>query len=84
MHYCLYYQAHVKAADTWFFVATLRAHDHVAFDRTLDKTTGLFEIFVPQEREQEFLNIMQYYVDNGIISNFQQLPNRLLDAQEVV
>ena len=61
MSYCSYYQANVRQEDTWFFVATLRAHDHLAFDRTHDKATGLFEIFVPEGCEPEFLRIMQYY-----------------------
>ena len=75
--YCAYYQAQVLQSKTWFFVATLRAHEHIAFDRTFDKTTGVFEFFVPQAREHEFVELMAYYEREGIVSNVKKLENRL-------
>lgn len=76
MTYSQYYQAHVPPKRTWFFVATFRSADHLAFDRTLDAATGLFEFFVPAEREQEFCALMQWYEEQGIIRGFVKLPNR--------
>ena len=84
MSYCSYYQVRIKPENTWFFVATLRAHEHLAFDRTLNKETGVFEIFVPQEREEEFNTIMAYYVREHIVQDFTQLPNRLIDPKETI
>ncbi len=82
MSYCSYYQASIKAENTWFFVATFRAHDHLAFDRTLNKETGLFEFFVPLDREQEFKTIMSYYVRENIVQDLIKLPNRLANPDE--
>jgi len=48
--YCSYYQAEVAKPTTWFLVSTLRANEHLCFDRTLDKEHGIFEFFVPQRR----------------------------------
>lgn len=74
---CHYYQAHVFRADCWFFVALLRSFEHVAFDRTLDLEASIFEFFVPQEMEQQFLSIMSYFQKKGIVSHLTSLPNRL-------
>lgn len=76
MLYCSYFQANVKKEETWFFVATLRSYEHYAFDRTLDKVTGLFEFFVPQGYEQKFVELMQWYQDKGVIRDFKKLENR--------
>lgn len=75
--FCVYYQAHVVPRQTWFFVATLRAHEHLAFDRTFDKMQGIFEFFIPPEREHEFVRLMQMYEQRGIVSQVLKLPNRL-------
>ena len=79
MDYCSYYQANVLKKMTWFFVAAIRSYDHVAFDRTLDKEKGIFEFFVPQDMEEDFLSIMAYLEKEGIVSNLQKLENRLRD-----
>lgn len=76
-----YFQANVIIPDTWFFVATFRAHEHIAFDRTLDKSTGLFEFFVPADQAPLFLSLMEEYKRAGLITNLQELPNRLQDTQ---
>jgi hypothetical protein len=79
MKYCSYFQALVSKKDTWFFVATLRSYEHLAFDRTWDKETGCFEFFVPVEGEEQFVRLMRYYEQSGIIQNLQKLPNRLVN-----
>lgn len=80
--YCLYYQAQVQEKYCWFFVAILRSFEHLAFDRTLDKTSSTFEFFVPQENESYFLSVMEYFKNQEIISNLNKLPNRLIDPNE--
>lgn len=77
MSYCSYFQALVSKKDTWFLVATLRSNEHISFDRTLDTETGLFEFFVPQEFEEGFIHLMNYYESQGIVHNLVKLPNRL-------
>lgn len=78
MKYCSYFQALVSKKDTWFFVATLRSFEHLAFDRTYDKETGCFEFFVPVDGEEQFVKLMNYYEQTGIVHSFQKLPNRLI------
>ena len=82
--YCVYYRANVDINMTWFFVATFRALESIAFDRTLDKTTGLFEFFVPQDQEQRFISVMNSYQASGLITNLTKLPNRLSDPHSIV
>jgi hypothetical protein len=84
MKLCSYYQALVKRPDTWHVTATLRSFEHLAFDRTLDSSRGLFEFFVPQTQELIFVEVMQYFQQQGIVTEVQKLPNRLLSADEAV
>lgn len=77
--YCFYYQAKVTKPDTGFLTATLRSFEHLCFDRSLSKETCLFEFFVPQQLESYFLQLMNYYEEHGMITEFQKLPNRLID-----
>lgn len=77
MSYCLYYQAKVDRAKSWFFVAALRSFEHVAFDRTLDVDESIFEFFVPSDTQRYFLELMTYMEQEHIISDLVQLPNRL-------
>ena len=77
--YCFYYHAHVERELCWFVTAALRSYEHVSFDRTLDPATSLFEFFVPEHCEPYFLSIMSYFEEQGLIQNFQKLPNRLQD-----
>jgi hypothetical protein len=51
----------------------------LAFDRTFDKESGCFEFFVPVDGEAQFVKLMKYYEQMGIIQNFQKLPNRLVN-----
>ncbi len=78
--YCLYYQAKVSKPDTGFLTATLRSFEHLCFDRSLNKETCLFEFFVPPQLESYFVHLMNYYQDQGMITDFQKLPNRLMDS----
>lgn len=78
MSYCFYYTAYVTPAHCWFLAATLRSHEHLAFDRTLDVEKSIFEFFVPQINESYFLELMDYYQKAGIVKNLQKLPNRLM------
>lgn len=75
--YCSYYQARVERELCWFVTATLRSYEHVAFDRTLDPATSLFEFFVPVSTEKYFLEVMDYFQSQGLVSDLQKLPNRL-------
>ena len=75
--YCSYYQAHVEKQQCWYFTAVLRSFEHLAFDRTCDVENSVFEMFVPAELEEPFLNIMSYFEDKKIITRLAKLPNRL-------
>lgn len=77
MSYCAYYQARVVRKDTWLLVSFLRSHEHVAFDRTLDKDQSLFEFFVPLSQEELFCKIMNSLEKKGIVYQLTKLPNRL-------
>ena len=82
--YCSYYQAQVQRELCWFFTAALRSYEHLAFDRTLDPVTSLFEFFVAPGREKQFLQIIDYFEKQGLITNFVQLPNRLQGLNQEV
>lgn len=82
MDYCNYYQATIDKKMTWFFTGCLRACEHVAFDRTYNVDKGIFEFFVPVDMEPQFLNFMQYFVKEGIATDFSKKQNRL--CHEVV
>lgn len=75
--YCSYYQAYVQRELCWFVTASLRSYEHVAFDRTLDPATSLFEFFVPVTTEKYFLEVMDYFQSQGLVSDLKKLPNRL-------
>jgi hypothetical protein len=79
--YCSYFQARVKREECWLLTSTLRSFEHISFDRTIDKATSTFEFFVPAALESYFLKVMAYYEKIGLISDFVQLPNRLMDEQ---
>ena len=80
----LYYQAHINKKDCWFFVAVFRSFEHLAFDRTLDKHSSLFEIFVTPSQQKLFEEIMVGFQNIGVVLDFEQLPNRLLQPGSVV
>jgi hypothetical protein len=85
MHYCYYYQAKIPPHNCWLITGLLRSHDHIAFDRTIDVENSIFEFFVPQGQEEEFVVFMRAMLSHGIIDWFKKLPNRIeleLDAQK--
>ena len=75
--YGLYYQAKVDPAKCWYFVAILRSFEHLAFDRTYDKQESIFEFFLPPGNEKTFLELMDYFQHEGIVSQLCALPHRL-------
>lgn len=79
MKLCRYYQAKVVPQQCWFFVGALRSFEHICFDRTQNVENSIFEFFVPQAQEQDFLAIMQHFEQQGIVSDVVSLPNRLED-----
>jgi hypothetical protein len=82
MSYCSYYQALVDKTFCWYVVAILKSYDHLAFDRTLDTPTNLFEFYVPESREAEFLTLMDYFKSQHLVSDLKKLPNRLMDPEQ--
>ena len=82
--YCCYYQATVKKETAWFFVAILRSFEHVAFDRTIDKSCSLFEFFVPEAMEKTFLAMMAKLGERDLFSGLVKKPNRLEDPNETL
>jgi len=84
MAYCRYYQAHVNRSECWFFVGAMRSFEYMSFDRTIDLPSSLFEFFVSEAMEEQFLVVMSYFQDKGVISGLKRLPNRLINPQEVV
>ena len=57
MNYSSYYQAYIEKASCWYVVAILKSYEHLAFDRTLDTQTNLFEFYVPK-REKKNLSVL--------------------------
>lgn len=82
--YCSYYQAHVQREKCLYVVAALRSYEHLAFDRTLDPVTSLFEFFVPSSTEQYFLTLMNYLQSEGLVYDLKKVPNRLANSTEQV
>ena len=82
MNYCVYYQALVDKPLCWYVVAILKSYEHLAFDRTLDISTNLFEFYVPPAREQEFVDLMTYFQDQQLIKGLKKLSNRLADPSQ--
>ncbi len=84
MKYCLYYRAKIKKELCWLVTSTLRYSEHLAFDRCYDKENSIFEFFVAPDFQDVFLSIMEKFEKNGISSCLEQMPNRLLDENELV
>ena len=53
----------------------LRSFENIAFDRTLDKESALFEIFVAPDLELEFLDIMKRLQACSVVKNVELLVN---------
>lgn len=74
---CAYYQATVLKEKHWLLTSLLRSFEHLAFDRTCDTENGIFEFFVPEALESQFLAIMENFCQQGLIWDLKKLPNRL-------
>lgn len=83
-NYSCYYQVNIEKTKGWFFVGILRSFENMAFDRTLDKQTALFEIFVPEDKQTEFLDLMQAMIDLKVVTNLQKLPNRMQELDGLI
>ncbi len=77
MNKCIYYQASVIIKTTNLFVAALRFYEHIAFDRTYDAQLGIFEFFVPEAQEADFLKIMAYLESLHLVHSLIKVDNRL-------
>jgi hypothetical protein len=84
MKNCYYYQAIIETSQCWFVVGVLRSFEHLAFDRTLDKQKSLFEFFVPGQQEANFLGVMDFFIAQGVVTEFQKLDNRLSDPHQAL
>lgn len=76
--YCKYYQAKVNIPYTWFVTGVLRSEEHLVFERTLaESDNGIIEFFVPEDSEEKFFQIMQYFIEHGYVIHFESKENRL-------
>ena len=77
--YCVYYVAKVLAEKTWFLTGCLKSHENLVLERTIDssKDNHLIEFFVPIDREEEFLSIMDYLKKEDIVLTLEKKHNRL-------
>lgn len=76
-NHCLYYQAQAEKPHHLFLVGLLKYYDHLCFDRTLDATQGIFEFFVPQAQEAQFLRVMAFMEKKGLVHNVVKSANRI-------
>ena len=81
---CSYYVANVERHNANYFVAVIKAFDNLVFDRTIDVEQSLFEFFVPEACEAQFLALMDHFAQEGLISNLRKTENRLADPLEAV
>ncbi len=63
----IYYRAIVEKKRCWFFTAIVRSFEHLMFDRTCDVPTNTFEFFVPESSEKIFLELMDFFSNEGIV-----------------
>lgn len=74
---CRYFQAYIPRKSTLYVTALLRSFEHLAFDRSLDAQAGLSEFFVPPAMVEHFLSITNFLHQEGLMSQPQELDNRL-------
>ncbi|MBT3456317.1 hypothetical protein HN446_04590 [bacterium] len=82
--YGVYYQAMVTRSECGFCVAILRSLGHVVFARTLDKEKSLFEFFLTEGTEPEFVDVAKWLEENGVLSCIKKMDNRLSFAGQEV
>jgi hypothetical protein len=56
----------------------------MVFDRTNDPILGVFEFFVPEHFQQQFLDIMTQLQQRQLVYNIEKLPNRLAEADSTL
>ena len=78
MKHCNFYQAELDRARIWFFVATLRSFEHLAFDRAFDPKECRFEFFVPLDNSAVFEELINYYLKIGVVIKITKSENRFL------
>ena len=71
-----YYQVMVPRDRIWFVTGCLRNEDHWTFDRALEGTTNVLEVFVAPSYEEAFCALMDFFRMNGEIFSYEKLPNR--------
>lgn len=79
-----YFQATVHRELSWYVVAILKSFEHLCFDRTYDADSSRFEFFVAPDMAHEFITLMEYFKDEHLIAEFQELPNRIAVLGEQV
>ena len=72
-----YFQATVHRQHARYVVAVLKSFEHLCFDRTYDADTSRFEFFVAPDMAEEFIRLIEYFKDEHLIADFQELPNRV-------
>ena len=77
-NYCEYYQAKVDTKKAWFISACIRSEGEIALARAIKKNLDLFEFFVPKDQEEQFLHLMNKFLERKIIFSFEKLKNRFL------
>lgn len=82
--YCPYYVANVDRHMSYYFVAIMKSFDNMVFDRTIDVETSLFEFFVAPAFEEQFLDLMAYFKEQGLVANLEKRENRLQNPAESV
>ena len=84
--FCAYYVAKVLYEKTWFLTGCLKAQENLVFERTIDasKENHLIEFFVPPDREEEFLAIMRYLENEGVVLELEKKENRLIPEDATV
>ena len=78
--FCAYYVAKVLTKRTWFLTGCLKSHANLAFERTIDdsRDNHLIEFFVPSDQEEEFLELMNYLQQDGVVITLEKKENRLI------
>ena len=76
MKYSSYFQSSVKKELCWLLSSTLKFNEHIAFDRSVDGRSDLFEYFVAPDYEDYFIEMMRELESIGAISNLKKMKNR--------
>lgn len=78
-----YFQATVHRELSWYVVAVLKSFEHMCFDRTYDADASRFEFFVAADMAEDFLKLMEYFKNEHLVADLQELPNRVTLGEEV-